>query len=185
MVRLSRLLLTCFQALKQQRGWVDMNDIESAATTLLADSDISAWVQQRLDAQITHLLIDEFQDTNPMQWRALRSWLEGYAGAGGGSMPSVFIVGDPKQSIYRFRRAEPRVFRAASAFLQDAMGAAVLACDHTRRNAPEIVAVLNAAMVATPSNDPDAPVFRTHSTGANGSWPCYLLALGRYTAGWQ
>ena len=45
------------------------------------------------------------------------------------------------------------------------MGAAVLACDHTRRNAPEIVAALNAAMVATPSNDPDAPVFRTHSTG--------------------
>ena len=177
MVRLSRLLLTCFQALKQQRGWVDMNDIESAATTLLADSDISAWVQQRLDAQITHLLIDEFQDTNPMQWRALRSWLEGYAGAGGGSMPSVFIVGDPKQSIYRFRRAEPRVFRAASAFLQDAMGAAVLACDHTRRNAPEIVAALNAAMVATPSNDPDAPVFRTHSTGRTAPGRVICLPL--------
>ena len=166
MVRLSRVLLDCFKAFKRQRGWVDMNDIESAATQLLADSALSAWVQQRLDAQIRHLLIDEFQDTNPMQWRALRAWLEGYAGAGGGGgeAPSVFIVGDPKQSIYRFRRAEPRVFRAATDFLRDALGATVLACDHTRRNSQSIIDTLNSVMSATESNDPDAPVFRRHST---------------------
>ena len=60
-----------------------------------------------------HLLIDEFQDTSPLQWQALSSWLSAYAGAGGGRDFSVFIVGDPKQSIYRFRRAEPQVFQAA------------------------------------------------------------------------
>ncbi len=166
MVRLSRALLACFKDLKRQRGWVDMNDIESAATQLLADSALSAWVQQRLDAQISHLLIDEFQDTNPMQWRALNAWLEGYAGAGGGgnNPPSVFIVGDPKQSIYRFRRAEPRVFKVATAFLKEAMGASVLACDHTRRNAQSIISVVNAVMVPNVTNDPEAPQFRTHST---------------------
>ena len=166
MVCLSRALLACFKNMKRQRGWVDMNDIESAATQLLADSTLSAWVQQRLDAQISHLLIDEFQDTNPMQWRALNAWLEGYAGAGGGGNgpPSVFIVGDPKQSIYRFRRAEPRVFKVATAFLKEAMGASVLACDHTRRNAQSIISAVNTVMVPNMTNDPEAPEFRAHST---------------------
>ncbi len=59
----------------------------------------------RLDARIARLLIDEFRDTNPLQWQALYGWLSAYAGAGN-SAPRVFIVGDPKQSIYRFRRAE-------------------------------------------------------------------------------
>ena len=72
------------------------------------------WLQERLDARVRHLLIDEFQDTNPLQWHALLRWLESYVGAG--SRPGVFIVGDPKQSIYRFRRAEPKVFADARAF---------------------------------------------------------------------
>ena len=83
---------------------------------------LSGWVQERLDARVRHLLIDEFQDTNPLQWQALHAWLSGYAGAGGAA-PSVFIVGDPKQSIYRFRRAEPQVFRAAQAFIVEGLEA--------------------------------------------------------------
>jgi ATP-dependent helicase/nuclease subunit A len=109
MARLTRLLITEFTALKHERGWVDMNDIERAALALLGDEVLSGWVQERLDARIRHLLIDEFQDTNPLQWQALWSWLSAYGGAG--NAPSVFIVGDPKQSIYRFRRAEPQCQR--------------------------------------------------------------------------
>ncbi|MES2688721.1 MAG: UvrD-helicase domain-containing protein, partial [Pseudomonadota bacterium] len=75
MARLARLLIAEFSALKQERGWVDMNDIETAALSLLGDELLSGWVQQRLDARIRHLLIDEFQDTNPLQWQALWSWL--------------------------------------------------------------------------------------------------------------
>ena len=121
MSRLARLLIEEFAALKRERGWVDMNDVERAAQMMLADPVLSGWVQERLDARVKHLLIDEFQDTNPLQWQALYAWLSGYAGAGG-SAPSVFIVGDPKQSIYRFRRAEPQVFRAAQAFVVEASG---------------------------------------------------------------
>jgi ATP-dependent helicase/nuclease subunit A len=102
-------------------------------------------VQERLDARIKHLLIDEFQDTNPLQWQALHAWLSGYTGAG--EAPGVFIVGDPKQSIYRFRRAEPQVFKAAQAFIRDGLGGDLLACDHTRRNAPAVIGAVNAVML--------------------------------------
>ena len=109
MTRLTRLLIDAFAGVKRAHGWVDMNDVEQAAQLLLGQSALSGWVQERLDARIAHLLIDEFQDTNPLQWQALYGWLSAYVGAGG-SAPRVFVVGDPKQSIYRFRRAEPQVF---------------------------------------------------------------------------
>lgn len=144
LARLARVLLVEYAALKRSRGWVDMNDVELAARHLLADPVLSGWVQERLDARIKHLLIDEFQDTNPLQWQALHAWLAGYAGVG--DRPGVFIVGDPKQSIYRFRRAEPQVFKAAQAFVRDGLGGDLLACDHTRRNAPALIETINAVM---------------------------------------
>lgn len=147
MARLARCLIAQFVAVKQQHGWVDMNDVERTALVMLADPILSGWVQERLDARIRHLLVDEFQDTNPLQWQALHAWLSGYAGSGGGSAaPSVFIVGDPKQSIYRFRRAEPQVFIAAQAFVRDGLGGDLLSCDHTRRNAQGVIGAVNAVM---------------------------------------
>ena len=165
MVRLGRALLAALAGYKRAQGLADMADLERVALAMLRDDELSGWVQERLDARIRHLLIDEFQDTSPLQWHALRGWLSGYAGAGGGASgqraPGVFIVGDPKQSIYRFRRAEPRVFAAAARFVRDALGGSVLACDHTRRNAPAVIEAINAVF-------DDAGVefqgFRRHTT---------------------
>ena len=167
MVRLSRQLMATYADLKRQRSWVDMNDLEAAASHLLADGQVAAWIQQRLDQRVQHLLVDEFQDTNPLQWHALRAWLEGYAGAGGGGQGlRAFIVGDPKQSIYRFRRADPRVFAQAKAFAQAALGAPVLSCDHTRRCAQAVVQACNAVMAAVPRMGETAVVYREHSTAS-------------------
>ena len=167
MVRLSRALFAELAAYKRSRGLVEMADLERCAVALLGDSALSGWVQQRLDARVRHLLIDEFQDTSPLQWHALAAWLSGYAGAGGGASgqrpPSAFIVGDPKQSIYRFRRAEPKVFEAARDFVQQGLEGNVLSCDHTRRNAPEVLAVLNAVFTQAES-DGQFTGFRPHST---------------------
>jgi len=163
MVRLSRLLFTVYAAQKRQRGLVDMPDLERVALALLADHTLAGWVQQRLDARVRHLLIDEFQDTSPLQWHALHAWLSAYAGAGGGAVPSVFIVGDPKQSIYRFRRAEPRVFEAAQRFVVEGLGGTVAACDHTRRNAPGVLAAIN-GVFATLSGEGALAGWREHST---------------------
>jgi ATP-dependent helicase/nuclease subunit A len=167
MVRLSRALFAELAAYKRTRGLVEMADLERCAVELLGDSALSGWVQERLDARVRHLLIDEFQDTSPLQWHALGAWLSGYAGAGGGASgqrpPSVFIVGDPKQSIYRFRRAEPKVFEAARDFVQHGLEGSVLSCDHTRRNAPEVLAVLN-AVFAQAHSEGQFSGFRPHST---------------------
>ncbi|MGH8805253.1 MAG: UvrD-helicase domain-containing protein, partial [Polaromonas sp.] len=173
MARLSRALIAQFTSLKRERGWVDMNDVERAALVMLGDPVLSGWVQERLDARIKHLMIDEFQDTNPLQWQALYAWLIGYSGAG--SAPSVFLVGDPKQSIYRFRRAEPQVFRAAQAFVVQGLGGDLLSCDHTRRNAEAVIDTVNAAM-ATAREADGYDGFREHTTasqlaGATGRLP--------------
>jgi len=167
MVRLARCLLREFAAYKRSRGLADMADLERCALALLRDSTLAGWVQERLDARVRHLLIDEFQDTSPLQWHALHAWLSAYAGAGGGASgqrpPGVFIVGDPKQSIYRFRRAEPRVFDAARRFVVEAMGGSALSCDHTRRNAPQVLAALNGVFEQAQSRGEFAG-FRAHTT---------------------
>ena len=172
MLRLGRLLLADYAALKRERGWVDMADLECAALALLKDHALAAWVQERLDARVRHLLIDEFQDTNPLQWQALYAWLSGYAGAG--QAPSVFLVGDPKQSIYRFRRAEPQVFRAAKTFVREGLGGDVLSCDHTRRNVPPIIALVNTVMGQAQQAGQYAD-FRSHTTDAQGTGQVWAL----------
>lgn len=170
MVRLSAALLQAYAALKRERGLADMADLEAGAVRLLRDAALSGWVQERLDARVRQVLIDEFQDTSPLQWQALQAWLAGYAGAGGGlsgrEPPGVFIVGDPKQSIYRFRGAEPRVFAAASDFVVHGLGGRRLACDHTRRNAPAVLASLNAVFTAAGEEGAFCG-FRPHTTASS------------------
>ncbi len=167
MAALARVLIEAFANLKRERGWIDMTDVERAAMMLLSEPMLSGWVQERLDTRVRHLLIDEFQDTNPLQWHALLSWLGSYAGASG-NRPSVFIVGDPKQSIYRFRRAEPQVFRAAQAFVAEGLGGDLLSCDHTRRNVPVVIDTVNRVMLSAREHD-HYDGFRAHTTGAHGA----------------
>ena len=176
MIRLARVLLEAYAALKRERGLADMGDLERCALALLRDSTLAGWVQQRLDTQVRQLLIDEFQDTSPLQWQTLTAWLSSYAGAGGGAAaPVLFIVGDPKQSIYRFRRAEPRVFAAAREFVRQAADGAVLECDHTRRNAPGVVTAVNRVFSQAQARG-HYDGFRDHTTEVAGD-PGEPLAL--------
>ncbi len=176
MATLSRLMHSEYAELKRARGFIDMNDIERAALHMLKDSELSGWLQERLDTRIRHLLIDEFQDTNPLQWQALHAWLSAYAGAGGGQeAPRLFIVGDPKQSIYRFRRAEPQVFLAAQSFVRQ-LGGELLSCDHTRRNAPAVLKLVNQVFERARDNQA-YPGFRAHSTESQHSGQLLALPL--------
>ncbi|SNX29487.1 DNA helicase/exodeoxyribonuclease V, subunit A [Polynucleobacter meluiroseus] len=138
---MSARMLDHITATKDAMRVRDFDDLEIGVSKLMADSANAAYLQARLDAKYKHILIDEFQDTNPLQWQILRSWLEGYGQ--GEDKPSVFIVGDPKQSIYRFRRADPRLFTSAIAFLETHLQATPLNQNTTRRNAPKINNAVN------------------------------------------
>ncbi|HEY8607348.1 MAG TPA: UvrD-helicase domain-containing protein [Noviherbaspirillum sp.] len=140
-------LLEHYQAVKAEQRVFDFGDLEWHAWRLLTDEAHAAYLQSRLDARYRHILLDEFQDTNPLQWSIVRAWLHAYGDDA--QKPSVFVVGDPKQSIYRFRRAEPRVFAAARDLLA-AGGADVLRTNQTRRNAAAIIEVLNATFSGNP-----------------------------------
>ena len=94
--------------------------------------------------------------------------------SGAGTAPSVFLVGDPKQSIYRFRRAEPQVFKAAQRFVAQGLGGDLLSCDHTWRNAPAIMGLVNQVMgQAQDAGEFDG--FRSHSTESKAEGAIYRL----------
>ncbi len=130
-----------FREYKKNHRILDFNDLEMNVAQLLKDEVLASYIQVRLDAKYKHILIDEFQDTNPTQWMILKSWLSGYGTAG--EQPKIFVVGDPKQSIYRFRKADARLFKAVQDFLQRDYGAKLLNKNETRRNPPVVVESVN------------------------------------------
>lgn len=90
---------------KQQNGLLDFDDLLLKTRDLLRDSSS---VRNRAAAGIDFLMVDEFQDTDPVQWEIIR-----HLSGGGWQHGKLFLVGDVKQSIYGFRRADPRVFEDA------------------------------------------------------------------------
>ncbi|MDR2789021.1 MAG: UvrD-helicase domain-containing protein [Candidatus Accumulibacter sp.] len=142
------------EAFKRARRQIDFTDAEWQVLRLLRDGDTAAFLQARLDARYKHVLLDEFQDTNALQWQILRAWFDAYSDA---DRPRVFLVGDPKQSIYRFRRAEPRLFSVAAEFLQRGFAAARCEQDATRRNAGPIIEVVNELFLGVPEFAPFRP----------------------------
>ena len=136
-------LLEHFQKIKKEQRSLDFNDLEWQTYLLLNKSNNALWVQYKLDQRIEHLLVDEFQDTNPTQWRLLLPLLEEMAASEDERQRSVFIVGDEKQSIYRFRRAEPRLFIAAEKWLKNNLGATTCPLTHSWRSSPAIINFIN------------------------------------------
>jgi ATP-dependent helicase/nuclease subunit A len=187
---MSAAMMDHVSASKESMRVRDFDDLEIGVSQLMADSANAAYLQSRLDAKYKHILVDEFQDTNPLQWQILRAWLEGYGQDE--SKPTVFIVGDPKQSIYRFRRADPRLFNDAQAFLVKEMNAASLNQNTTRRNAPKINEAVNQIFSTEqlPESYPftqqntlwKAPAGDAVSTAYSSEGEAYLLPLIKYEA---
>lgn len=90
-----------YAAMKRERALLDFSDLEWLAAELLQNDQ----VQKRYrGSEFKHLLVDEFQDTNRAQWQIIQSLADVNRGG------SLFVVGDPKQSIYQFRGADVSVF---------------------------------------------------------------------------
>ena len=119
---------------KSQRAALDFDDLIAHSASLLDQSNAAAWVLYKLDGGLDHVLVDEAQDTSPVQWRVIEQLVsEFYAGASvreelareaGDGTRSVFAVGDEKQSIYSFQGAAPEMFAATGAQFEERANAA-------------------------------------------------------------
>ena len=103
-------------------GVLDFPELLIRAIDLLKQMDEFARSRYLLESRYHHVLVDEFQDTSRAQWRLvtllIRAWSEGVGVADDAPLkPSIFIVGDMKQSIYGFRDADVAVFRHAAGYI--------------------------------------------------------------------
>jgi ATP-dependent helicase/nuclease subunit A len=90
-----------------ERGEVDFTEIAHGALLALGTPDAPTDLMLSLDVRVRHLLVDEFQDTSNSQWELIERLTAGWEPGDG---RTVFVVGDPMQSIYRFRDAQVGLF---------------------------------------------------------------------------
>jgi ATP-dependent helicase/nuclease subunit A len=171
---LSRAVRRVYQiALREYRetldahGVLDFSETLAQALSLLAQMDEFARSRYRLEGRYHHVLLDEFQDTSRAQWTLvallIRSWGEGSGIAEGAPLiPSIFLVGDRKQSIYGFRDADVAVMDEAGAFVDG------LRADHDSRRAiaksfravPQLLAFANDVFAEIEKDEARRDAFR-------------------------
>ncbi len=105
-------IATHYERSKRARSLLDFDDLVERLGALLDDENQGTWVRYKLDARISHVLVDEGQDTNPQQWEVITSLIaEFFYGESAADRPrTLFVVGDQKQSIFSFQGADPDVF---------------------------------------------------------------------------
>lgn len=137
---------------KADREAIDYTDQIQLAKQLLTEGDPTTI--RALRAQFDHALVDEFQDTNDHQWRVIRELVKPDDGV---DPASVLIVGDEKQSIYRFRGADVTVFDRADEWLEsrDRRRFRSLGLDRNFRTQPTPLYGINGLFEAVFEADPD------------------------------
>jgi ATP-dependent exoDNAse (exonuclease V) beta subunit len=144
-----------YTALKARAGRLDFLDLLLRTRDLVRDRpDVRAELQGRF----SHILVDEFQDTDPLQAEILlllasadpatARWRDVVPAPG-----KLFLVGDPKQSIYRFRRADVGIYQEVKARLRE-RGAAVVELTSSFRAVPPLQRFVNAAFGPRMDEDP-------------------------------
>ena len=131
-----RPLVAAYEHQKARTGQLDFHDLLARSRALLRDD---ATVRAELAARYTHFYVDEFQDTDPLQVEILLLLCGDPVAPG-----KLFVVGDPKQAIYRFRRADIALYHDVVARLL-AGGARLLHLTTSYRSAPAIQSLVNAA----------------------------------------
>jgi ATP-dependent helicase/nuclease subunit A len=153
LLQLFQLAENNYKESKLREGLLDFDDLEISAYGLLQgleSQEILYW----LDRKILHFLVDEFQDTSDIQWAILNKLTEElFAGQGADwGMPStLFVVGDDKQSIYRFREANYRLIENVKQKMEKNLPAescSILTLNKNYRSAPEIVGAVNKVFTA-------------------------------------
>ena len=170
--RLFRIAVDAYRRQLDAHALLDFSDLLERTVALLRRMDEFARSRFRLESRYHHVLVDEFQDTSRQQWELVsllvRSWGEGAGLVHEATLPpSVFVVGDRKQSIYRFRDADVAVLDDAAAAVGALRAADRIAgasrdvrqsITNSFRAVPDLLAFLNDLFAAVPKspNRPDA-----------------------------
>jgi ATP-dependent helicase/nuclease subunit A len=107
LMQLLPVLVAQLAVVFQEEGVVDFTEVSLRALNALGDTEAPTDLAMQLDYKIQHLLVDEFQDTSIPQFRLLEQLTAAWQPGEG---RTLFLVGDPMQSIYRFRQAEVGLF---------------------------------------------------------------------------
>jgi ATP-dependent helicase/nuclease subunit A len=118
----------------------DFTEIAQAASRALGDDDAPTDLALALDYRVRHLLVDEFQDTSYAQFALLEKLTRGWSEGDG---RTLFVVGDPMQSIYRFREAEVGLFLRARASGIGSVALTPLTLSVNFRSQPTIIEWVN------------------------------------------
>lgn len=129
-------LTATYDRLKEERQALDFDDLERLADRLLGQKPRSGRLRAYVDG-IHHLMVDEFQDTNETQGRIVYALAKPQDGG------RLFVVGDAKQSIYRFRQAQVSVFNRTGREIERVTGEAALLLSRSFRSQESLVAALN------------------------------------------
>lgn len=132
--------------IKRELSMMDFNDLEMITYQILTETPEAINILEDFDEKNNFIFVDEFQDTNLLQWRIIsklvEEWISGDgAKAEAGRPYGVFLVGDRKQSIYKFRGAEGKVFDEAKTTLNAFCTEKKLLKNY--RSAPEIINFVN------------------------------------------
>jgi ATP-dependent helicase/nuclease subunit A len=103
-----------YRAVKTRRRLIDFDDQIQLTRRLLVDSEARDWVRYKLDGGVSHILVDEAQDTSALQWDIIEALSDEFFQPNPNANPllprTLFAVGDEKQSIYSFQGADPELF---------------------------------------------------------------------------
>ncbi len=164
--------LATYQKLKQELGQVDYNDMEFLAYQLLTEHPECFNILFAFDEHTDHLLVDEFQDTSFLQWGIIDKLTEEWRSGEGikparAITPTIFIVGDEKQSIYMFRGARVEVFSSAAKKLNEFLGPEKLEQLSLEKNYRSLQAIIdfnNHLFSGLMKTTPEAPPWQTRYT---------------------
>lgn len=113
LLQLSDIVFSDYTRQKRRRAAMDFDDLIESAAGLLTTRSMAQWVLWKLEGGLSHILLDEAQDTSPEQWKLLNALTEQFFAGEGVERENprtMFVVGDEKQSIYSFQGADPEKF---------------------------------------------------------------------------
>ncbi len=155
LLTLASAILTSYREKKKAINALDYDDLIYKTLLFLEEDDGSAWALQKLDGDLKHILVDEAQDTNPDQWAIIAAITKEFFKSKNTKKKikiedrTMFVVGDEKQSIFSFQRADPKEFENRREFFKEQVTKAGGKWQHVKmevtfRSSPAIMQVVDA-----------------------------------------